>query len=1401
MDKPVRDESAIRKIKRSLLLIMLVITLIQLVGYGLLISRAIEAYRHVQLTDTVDQINRLLMQSADGVALESQQYQAWLTGRVLPAPAQRLSWQRQAALAEAGYGQALSLWLARPALADRARLLRLQTSLAHMQSLRLTIWQRLAGAAPLPDETLSFELMLASERLLSPSWQIANQLRRKMSGDVDEETARLQSLQLSLWQIHQRVQSDQTARLARHQLGHPLNDTMEAGQEINRQLAANVLSQLQEDLPSLPPVAGGWQGGELAQAFQVFMTRSHDMPPSGVADTGYVQSVVALTNVLQHLRQQADRLLQQHIARQSAGAVNALMGHLLILLLAILLNAVLFLWLLRRVLRPLDLFSAVQDAAREAIMLVNPAGRLFMANRGAQSLFALSEAQLTACYLQELISEPGLDHRRLLQLAESGQEIETQARGGNAQPLHISLIASRIRLGGLLQGVLVIVRDDQQRFHAEQARQYSLRLLSDVSRLQNLLFTPILREAIFDELLAVLQRYAGSEGGVLLETRGLHQAVMYRCRASAGPTGVTRDQRGPLSELQAGWRADARWHVYPVSLQQGTGGIIALWGPDVKALHGSDDALLALYVSLLGFVLEEEARKQSSERLGQVMRELDGIFKASPAGLILLDDRNRLLKVNHPVCQMLGVEASALVLGDLALLLGESEQWPALQQQIEHVRSGVPAQRCELACRARSHDEVWLLFESRLLHDGHPADGVILSCTDITTIKRNELALREARDSAAQARHRLGAAIEALPEAFAFYDVEDLLIICNQQYTDLFFDGIAADQVVGESFESLVRLSMMRADEQTEPGYTPEGWLAERVRRHRLPEASFVLQIGTRWYMANDRQIPGLGTVCLRADITELKSQQQALEVAREQADQANAAKSAFLATISHEIRTPLNGILGLLELLRLGESDAQRLDSLTSVQTSAHTLLRLIDDILDFSKIEAGRMQLSPEAVDLVALLRSVHALYRETAERKSLQYRLELPATLAPAYEVDPLRLRQILQNFLSNAVKFTEQGQVLLCLEVLAGDDHSQTLRFSCRDSGIGIAPEQQAQLFQPFTQAESSTTRRFGGTGLGLAICRRLAGLMAGEVAMQSRPGEGTAISLTLRLRLADAARIHSMAVAPAIDTALAFDLPAPLLVVEDNPVNRKLIAMQLERLGIPCLLAEDGRQALDCWLAQRVSLILTDCHMPVMDGLQLAREVRQVEAMRASPSRIPILACTADVASDALPQALASGIDEVLGKPLGLQVLQQALARWLPTRQLAMADGVAASVVPPPEGAAGGVIDRQVLAMYSQGDAAIEADLIRDFLDSEADDWQALQQAVHEQLPERVRWYAHRLKGAARMVGAMALGEAAQRLEQESERPAQLAGALVPVAQAWQAVAAWLGAQAPAPEGR
>ncbi|MBK7017633.1 MAG: response regulator [Sulfuritalea sp.] len=424
------------------------------------------------------------------------------------------------------------------------------------------------------------------------------------------------------------------------------------------------------------------------------------------------------------------------------------------------------------------------------------------------------------------------------------------------------------------------------------------------------------------------------------------------------------------------------------------------------------------------------------------------------------------------------------------------------------------------------------------------------------------------------------------------------------------------------------------------------------------------------------------GLLCIGHDVTEKRmadreldqhrhhleelvfSRTQELAVARDAAEAANRAKSVFLANMSHELRTPMNAIMGMTNLVLRRTTDPKQIDYLNKAVKASQHLLGLISDILDISRIEADRMTIEEHDVSVPELVDEVLRMHDEAARAKGLVLLADVAADLPRRLCGDSLRLRQILLNFVGNAIKFSDSGSICLRAEVAEEDGHSVLLRLAVRDQGIGLSPDQQARLFQPFTQVDDSLTRKYGGSGLGLAISRRIAHLMGGEVGIESEPGKGSCFWVTARLKRDDTPRPAQVRGKgdETRDLLLREYAGTRVLVVEDEPSNREVAEFLLLDAGLVPESAADGQEAVERAGASRYSLILMDLQMPVMNGLDATRAIRLLPGM----SRVPIVAMTANAFDADRQRCLAAGMSDHLSKPVVSEVFYATILHWLRT---------------------------------------------------------------------------------------------------------------------------------------
>lgn len=641
---------------------------------------------------------------------------------------------------------------------------------------------------------------------------------------------------------------------------------------------------------------------------------------------------------------------------------------------------------------------------------------------------------------------------------------------------------------------------------------------------------------------------------------------------------------------------------------------------------------------------------------------------------------------------------------------------------------------------------------------GH-AYRLVGATADITDIKQREVELQAARAETEQTRAHMQALLDNMYDGVGSAEADGTYITSNKAMFELV--NIPRETIVAlgtmqniwrhQYEQRLIPRIAATADEhvaaQMELFNRADG--SQQVRQR--PDGS--------WVERCFRKMPDGSRLVVVRDITELKQREtdlarerDAAEAARIEAEAANQAKSTFLATMSHEIRTPMNGVLGMLEVLEhQGISESQRA-IVATMRSSASALLRIIDDVLDFSKIEAGRLELEETPFSVSELVSGTLDALRPQATAKGLRLTAELAPGSADNLIGDPVRVRQILFNLVGNALKFTQEGSVHVraATSPLGGGTHRVTLTVT--DTGIGIGEAERARLFQPFSQADSSTTRRFGGTGLGLSIVRRLAQLMDGEVKVRSQPGKGSAFTVTLRLDAVPAGQPEPAA--PPRPLLAAGEVSGHVLVVDDHPVNRQVLVSQLGLLGLTADTAVDGVEALSLWRPARYAAVLADMHMPRMDGYVLTAEIRAREAA-AGVGRTPIVAVTANALRGEAERCLESGLDGYLTKPVGLARLCATLGRWIE--------------VTPPAGPPLPVVDRTMLRTWLGNDEATLQSVLVEFLANARENARDIETALAVPDMPAVASAAHKLKGGVLSVGARSLQEVAAALEAAARR--------------------------------
>ena len=531
---------------------------------------------------------------------------------------------------------------------------------------------------------------------------------------------------------------------------------------------------------------------------------------------------------------------------------------------------------------------------------------------------------------------------------------------------------------------------------------------------------------------------------------------------------------------------------------------------------------------------------------------------------------------------------------------------------------------------------------------------------------RLERERQRAEAAARQAQAQLAEAIEAVSEGFALYDADDRLVVCNSRFKEMYV-GTGLEIKPGIPYETIVRKA-------AETGIVPlspdkrDAFIAERLERHRNPKGAFEQQRSHgMWLKISERRTADGGNVGVLTDITELKARElqlsdlvDRLAEARDAAMEATVAKSRFLANMSHELRTPLNAVIGITEMLiedteETGNDTAR--EPLERISRAGKHLLQLINEVLDLSKIEAGKLEINYEMIDVAALVHDLVGEVEPLAAKNANRFVVECPPDIGTVHS-DPTRLRQIILNLLSNACKFTEHGRVSLSVS-RSRSNGGEFLAARVADTGIGMTEEQLAKLFQEFSQADSSTTRKYGGTGLGLAISDRLCRIMGGTIEVESKVGVGTTFSMRLPVDRVDRVGVADATGMPTAATTVEHVRPARtnrVLVIDDDPTVRDLMRRYLSREGFDVVTAAGGREGLEFARELHPSVITLDVFMPDLDGWSVLQALKRDGDLR----RIPVILMTI---SDEKQKGIMLGASGYLTKPVDRAQLAQLLDRF------------------------------------------------------------------------------------------------------------------------------------------
>lgn len=885
-----------------------------------------------------------------------------------------------------------------------------------------------------------------------------------------------------------------------------------------------------------------------------------------------------------------------------------------------------------------ETFRLVVEAAPNGMVMVDESGKIVLVNSQAESLFGYSRDEMIGqpiemlvpermrakhpVYREQFAKEP---HARLMGV---GRDLYGLRKDGSEVPVEIGLNPIKTGTGNF---VLASIVDITERKRSEER----FRLVVEAAPSGMIMVDKAGRIVLVNSQVEQLFGYSRQEL--------LGQSIELL---------VPPNARGQ----HPGFR-DEFFHD-PKARAMGA-------GRDLYGLH-KDKTQIPVEIGLNPLITEGEtfvlasivdiSKRKEAER---ELRESEERFRQLMSGvkdyaIILLDVDGRVVSWNEGAQRIKGFVADEII----------GEHFSCFYPPEDTALGKPERELIKAAAEDRFEDEGW-----RIRKDGSRflANVVISTLRDPDGCLRGFVKVTRDITERKQAEERLRLVVEAAPSGMLMVDETGKIVLVNSQAENLF--GYAREEMIGQQIEVLVPMRFrdrhpdFRRAFNAEPSARAMG-AGRDLFGVRKDGTEVPVEIGLNPIVT----LEGSFVLASVVDITERKRAEE-LSRARDKALQESQLKSAFVANISHELRTPVSGIIGMNELLLNSRLDEEQVALAQAIADSAQSLLIIVNDLLDISKIEAGKTTLRSIPFGPITLVQDSVRLLADNARAKKLALTTQIDYSIPDYLVGDPDRIRQVLVNLLANAIKFTERGSVAVEAKLEAEDEEIATVRFAVRDTGIGISEENKEHLFQPFSQLDSSSRRRFGGTGLGLSISRTLVELMGGEIGVESRLGEGAVFSF--RIPLKRLAKVAQEQVPPteakkefnASATALPFDAAdKSVLVVEDNPVLQQLAIKQLSLIGLEAQIASTGLEAVRAVDEIAFDLILMDCNLPEMDGFEATRAIRRKDAERKRHTHI--IAMTASGMSTDVDKCYAAGMDDYLMKPVTIPKLREQIDKWL-----------------------------------------------------------------------------------------------------------------------------------------
>ena len=677
-----------------------------------------------------------------------------------------------------------------------------------------------------------------------------------------------------------------------------------------------------------------------------------------------------------------------------------------------------------------------------------------------------------------------------------------------------------------------------------------------------------------------------------------------------------------------------------------------------REFHSEDYEMLKNLAALVGQQFAQRRFEQDSRFLVSQTMRLNTVLEAVADGILTIDEEGQIESLNSAAANIFGYDRYELEGRSFHHLmpdLGRGGWKGYLKLRAENKHRAADGSSVELkGCRKDG-----LLFPMDLRVREMFVDGKRLYTgiiRDITQDKAN-------RDEITRAREILEATKENVPLGITVFDEQGLLTIVNSRFAN-FLDLSPKYSEIGTSVRDIIEFIVARGD-FGELNDEKRGELVESLIQQPRKQQYITTKPAGRYIEISSRPMPGGGLVSIYSDLTTRLRNEERLEAALQEANRANEAKTNFLSTISHEIRTPLNGVIGVSQMLADSHLNPEQREQVDAILRSGKTLLELINDVLDMNKIESGNIDLEHILFNLHDVIHTIKSPFMLQAREKGVSFNILLDEDVPEHIKSDPVRVRQILTNLLGNALKFTERGSVDLF--VSAGDKTEsgrQSVLFKVVDTGVGIPKDRQEQVFESFSQADTSIGRQYGGTGLGLSIVKKLVEMLGGTISLDSEIGSGSTFEISMLFALPEKDELNDfLSMQENVDEELQTGLK--ILVAEDNDVNAMVTEAFLKKMKCQSVVAEDGLKALDRFAKENFDLILMDVHMPEMDGVEATRRIRD----RQDGKHIPIIGLTAEAFNDRHAIFKDAGMNEVLTKPFTEAALLKVISEYAPEKSV------------------------------------------------------------------------------------------------------------------------------------